>query len=78
MTASAEQVKTLFRQALDIDSPSERAAFLEQACGGDSALRVNVESLLRAHDEAGRFLDPVGVPPAPTEGLSSPLESPAR
>jgi serine/threonine protein kinase len=32
--------------------------------------------LLRAHDEAGRFLDPVGVPAAPTEGPSAALESP--
>ena len=76
MTSSAPQMKTLFRQALDIDSPPDRAAFLEQACAGDSALRASVESLLRAHEEAGRFLDPVGAPAAPTAGHSSPLESP--
>lgn len=35
----------------------ERAAYLEQACGGDDALRHGVEALLEAHGTAGDFLE---------------------
>jgi WD40 repeat protein/tRNA A-37 threonylcarbamoyl transferase component Bud32 len=38
----------LFAASLDL-SPAERAAYLDDACAGDSALRTEVESLLRAH-----------------------------
>src|SRR5215204_2785842 len=43
-------------EALDRDSPAERAAYVDAACVGDPALRERVEALLRAHDEAGEFL----------------------
>lgn len=33
-----------------------RAAFLEQSCNGDAALRGKVELLLKYHDEAGDFI----------------------
>src|SRR5262249_52874430 len=35
---------------------SERAASLDTACAGDTALRSRAEELLRAHDQAGSFL----------------------
>lgn len=35
---------------------TEREAYLDQACAEDPALRVDVESLLEAHDAAGPFL----------------------
>ena len=37
------------------DGP-ERAAFLDEACGGDAGLRAQVETLLDAHERAGSFL----------------------
>jgi eukaryotic-like serine/threonine-protein kinase len=37
--------------------PEERPAYLESACGGDEALRREVESLLANDDKAGRFLE---------------------
>src|SRR5687768_2187997 len=41
-----------------IDQPAaERAAYVDAACGTDAALHARVEALLRAHDEAGSFLD---------------------
>src|SRR6516164_1019086 len=76
MRALASQVKTLFEQALDLASPADRAAFLDQVCGGDSELRASVASLLRAHDEAGRFLDPPGVPASPTVDFAPSRERP--
>jgi hypothetical protein len=45
----------IFLAALDKD-PSERAAFLDEACGGDAALRRGVETLLRLHTECHSFL----------------------
>ncbi len=53
-TAAAKRV---FGRALEIDSPAERAAYLDQACGADNALRTEVEQLLEAHDQAGSFLN---------------------
>jgi len=38
--------------------PRERTAFLERACGGDAELRRQADSLLAAHEQAGRFLQP--------------------
>jgi hypothetical protein len=40
----------------------DRAAFLDNACGGDENLRRKVEVLLNAHDRVGDFLEdpPVG------------------
>src|SRR5262245_28762720 len=55
----------LFHQALARGSPEERAAYLEQECAGDPALRAAVEALLRANVGATGFLDqPAPVPVA--------------
>ena len=48
-------LKELFAQASELPAEA-RAAFLEQACGGDQVLRTAVETLLAAHDRAGAFL----------------------
>ena len=44
-------VKRIHQSALDVD-PSERAAFVDKSCGGDEALRREVESLLTYATEA--------------------------
>src|SRR5262245_34606902 len=44
---------SIFLEALQQPSPTERAAFLDQACGGNDELRRSVELLLRAHAKAG-------------------------
>jgi hypothetical protein len=48
--------ETLFHLARAKQS-AERAAFLEEACAGDAALRQRVEVLLRADEGPGSFLD---------------------
>lgn len=53
---SWEQLDQLFHLALE-HQPYERAAFLDQACGGDNSLREQVEALLAAHEEAGSFIE---------------------
>ncbi len=37
--------------------PGERAAFLQEACGGDEALEREVRSLLTSQEQAGSFLE---------------------
>jgi eukaryotic-like serine/threonine-protein kinase len=71
MAAATPNVREIFLAALDL-LPSERAAYLEVACGGDAALRQRVETLLRAHDEPGPFLSEEG---APTGGDTSDFQA---
>ena len=52
-------VDELYHAAL-AHGESQRAEFLAQACGGDDALRREVEALL-AHDAVGDFLEPTPV-----------------
>jgi len=47
-----EQIKEIYDRALDL-SRDERESYLLSACG-DADLRREVESLLTAHDDAGR------------------------
>jgi len=53
--ADWNKIKSLFHQALDLQ-PDERAAFFADHCNGDRDLRVRVESLLKAHEDAGDFI----------------------
>ena len=51
-----QKVDKLLEQALERE-PSKRAAFLDEACDGDAALRQEVESLLSAHGKAEGFTE---------------------
>jgi eukaryotic-like serine/threonine-protein kinase len=53
---SWQQLDQLFHSALE-RQPSERAAFLDEACGGDDTLHKQVEALLAAQEEAGSFIE---------------------
>ncbi len=80
-----EEVDRLFDEALD-RPPQERAAFLEEACGGRPALREEVEALLEMEADSSAFLEQEAVSfaaPAyePDEGESiaeDPLAAPGR
>ena len=61
MNPPEPDLKAIFSEALDHPAGHERAAYLDHACGEDAALRLQVESLLKAHDEAGGFLGSTGV-----------------
>src|SRR5262249_8905032 len=63
--------QAIFLAALDKD-PSERAAFLDEACAGDDTLRRGVETLLRLHaaphpSREGRAVEQPG-PATPAAG----------
>jgi serine/threonine-protein kinase len=69
VTTSADRwdrVAHVFQSALE-RNPDSRPGFLAAACGSDHSLRVEVESLLRAHEQAGSFAERPAV-----AGLTSP------
>src|SRR5438270_9475217 len=49
--------ESIFAAALEKGNLAERAAYLDEACAGDPALRSEVEALLQSHQEAGSFLE---------------------
>jgi serine/threonine protein kinase len=51
-----QQIDKLLEQALE-QEPDRRSAFLDEACHGDAALRLEVESLLSAHGKAEGFTE---------------------
>ncbi len=53
---NAAAVEDLLFATLEKGSEIERAAFLDSACAGDAELRRQVEKLLKAHANAGDFL----------------------
>ena len=52
---NAEAVKRVFGETLEKPA-DQRAAYLDEACLGDEALRARVEALLAAHENAGDLL----------------------
>src|SRR5438477_12676522 len=52
----SERIKELCEAALELE-PSEQAALLAQACGGDDELRREVESLLAHEASAEHFIE---------------------
>lgn len=50
------QIEDIFHEAINRD-PSSRAAFLERACGSDTELREEVDSLLASLEESAPFLE---------------------
>ena len=56
MNDSSDADLTVFAEAIQL-SHGERPAFLARACGSDEQLRQRVERLLKAHDQAGDFLE---------------------
>ncbi|MBC7856822.1 MAG: protein kinase, partial [Pirellulaceae bacterium] len=49
--------REIFTAALTRTNPAERAAYLDEHCAGDAALRQRIESLLVEHQELGSFMD---------------------
>ena len=61
--SDARRERDLFLSALEIEDPSERAAFLDRECAGDVPLRASVDALLSNHVqdaflESGAGIDP--------------------
>ncbi len=52
MNPPEPNLKAIFCEALDYANGPERSAYLDRACGEDAPLRLQVDSLLKAHEEA--------------------------
>jgi WD40 repeat protein/serine/threonine protein kinase len=50
------RIKEIFALALERKAPAEREKYLAEVCQGDPELRREIESLLRAGEQAGDFL----------------------
>ena len=61
----AQIEEVLFEALMDLGDPQARAAFLDQTCRGNPALRARLEALAAMRDEAEKFFDtrPVSEPP---------------
>jgi serine/threonine protein kinase len=51
-----QEVEDVLQEALDRPA-QERAAFLDQACAGDTELKTEAAGLIRAYEEAGDFIE---------------------
>jgi Tol biopolymer transport system component/serine/threonine protein kinase len=63
-----QKVEKLYQAALERE-PSQRAAFLKEACAGDEELRREVESLLAYEQQAEGFIEALA-PEAAAKGLA--------
>jgi eukaryotic-like serine/threonine-protein kinase len=76
MSESNPKTESLFTAALAMESPEERAIYLDQACGADQQLRVQVEELLAAYPKVERFLESPTRDPVATIGEPATSERP--
>ena len=51
-----KDIKLIVSAALEKKTPKKRSDYLDEICGDDTQLRVEVESLHQAHDKMGDFL----------------------
>jgi serine/threonine protein kinase/tetratricopeptide (TPR) repeat protein len=76
--------REIFIAALHESDPVQRVAFLDRACGGDQALRLQLEELLGERGQLGSFLeqpaaDREGIDISPTQlGLDNAAASPEK
>jgi WD40 repeat protein len=57
MNPDPKLVESIFAAALEQTSAPLRAVYLDQACAGDPDLRRRLDALLKAHGDAGSFLE---------------------
>ncbi len=69
MNPSRKEVKAIFDSVVEMPTPTDRKAKLEDACAGNAALRAEVEALLEAYDQAGSFLEPTNLTISPAHSI---------
>jgi tetratricopeptide (TPR) repeat protein len=71
MSETPDRIEAIFAAAVALTDADQRAAYLEQACAGDAALRRQVEARLRARAPDGPLLDRMAIrSPELTEAYS--------
>src|SRR5437763_651842 len=76
MNAEFRRVKEIFLAAAEKPDPSERDAYVQEACGQDKDLRQQVDALLDKHAQAGSFLESPAPRPVLTVDEPPLLEQP--
>jgi len=76
MAEKPHDIEAMYNAALKKKSEEERTAYLDAVCGDNPVLRARVEALLKAHDEAGDFLEVPVVDPSNTLVNSPLIEGP--
>ena len=57
MSDQKRNLDSLFEAAVEIESLTERAAFLDRSCGDDAELREQIDQLLASNEQAESFLE---------------------
>ncbi|MDA0921596.1 MAG: serine/threonine-protein kinase [Planctomycetota bacterium] len=57
MSDQKPNLDSLFEAAVEIESLTERAAFLDRSCGDDAELREQIDQLLASNEQAESFLE---------------------
>jgi hypothetical protein len=66
----------IFNKAVELSDPTRQAEFLDKACAGDEKLRVEVDFLLKSHEQAGDFFESPAIDPDITLDESPLTEDP--
>ncbi len=53
-----ERIREIFERALNLDEVSQRVSFLQESCGGDNDLRIEVDALLKSHQRSSSLEPP--------------------
>ena len=76
MTTEQKDEEAIFKAAFKLKSPTEQMAYLKRACGNDTDLLARVKALLKAHEEAGSFLEVPAVEQNVTSDIPALIEDP--
>jgi len=77
MAEKPKDIEAIFSAVLKLDSKTERLAYLNEVCADEHALRARIEALLKAHKDAGDFLDVDAVDPNATLDSTPSFEGPS-
>jgi hypothetical protein len=76
MKTEVQSIESILAAAVELTSDTERQAFVERACAGDTERQRRVEELIANHFRAGSFLEsPAWQAPQPPPGRASESET---
>jgi len=76
MAKKSNDVEAIYNAAVTKEPGAERSAYLNAVCGDDNVLRARVETLLKAHDQVGDYLQAPPVGPNATLDDSPLIDAP--
>ena len=76
MAKKSNDVEVIYNAAVTKESGAERFAYLNAVCGDDNVLRARVETLLKAHEQVGDYLEAPPVGPNATLDDSPLIDAP--